>query len=265
MTVSSIFNASAAPGWAWVAGASEGLGLAFAEVLAERGHDLVLIARRAALLDQAAATLSATYGVRVVTHAEDLGVDSIGASLQRWVEETPPQLAVYNAASVPVGDFIEQSEDDLLNVVRVNVRAPLLFARTIGRSMAQRGGGGLLLMSSLAGFQGSPRIAAYAASKAFNTVLAEGLWHELRPRGVRVSVCCAGAIRTPGFAQTSGRDAPGTLDAREVAISALNGLGKGPRSVPGWINRIAALVVGRWLPRRAAIGIMAGAAGDLKS
>ncbi|HEY5646140.1 MAG TPA: SDR family NAD(P)-dependent oxidoreductase [Pseudomonadales bacterium] len=248
-----------------MAGASEGLGLAFAEVLAERGYDLLLIARRAALLDRAATRLSAAHGVTVATRAADLGDATIGESLRRWLLEAPPSLAVYNAASVPVGELIEQSEDDLLDVVRVNVRAPLVFARAVGRSMADRGGGGLLLMSSLAGFQGSPRIAAYAASKAFNTVLAEGLWHELRPRGVRVSVCCAGAIRTPGFAHASGRDAPGTLDARAVAMDALDGLGRGPRSVPGWINRIAALVVGRWLPRRAAIGIMAGAAGDLQS
>ncbi|MBK7408914.1 MAG: SDR family NAD(P)-dependent oxidoreductase [Saprospirales bacterium] len=65
--------------------------------------------------------------------------------------------------------------------------------------MIARGSGGIVLMSSLAGSQGSPKIATYAASKAFNTILAEGLWEELRDKGIDVVASCAGAIRTPGY------------------------------------------------------------------
>lgn len=253
------------PGWAWVAGASEGLGLAFAEELAERGYDLVLIARRGAILQRLGTTLAERCGVQVVTHAQDLAAETIGAEFRRWAEATPPQLAVYNAAYAPVGAFTAQSDEDLLRVLSVNVRGPLLFARILGGLMAARGSGQLLLMSSLAGLQGSPRVATYAASKAFNTVLAEGLWHELRARGVDVHVCCAGAIRTPAYLGASDHDAPGAMEARAVVRAALGGLGGGPRIVPGAINRLAELVVGRWLPRRSAIRIMSAATRDLRS
>lgn len=146
-----------------------------------------------------------------------------------------------------------------MRVIDTNARAPLLFAHALGGHMAATGSGALILMSSLAGLQGSPNLAAYAATKAFNIVLAEGLWHELRVRGVNVHVCCAGAVRTPGYAAASGREAPGTLDAEAVARAALDHISRGPRVTPGWINRLAALVVGRWLPRRLAISTMANA------
>jgi short-subunit dehydrogenase len=122
-----------------------------------------------------------------------------------------------------------------------------------------------VLMSSMAGNQGTARIAAYAASKAFNRVLAEGLWEELAPRGIDVIACCAGAVRTPGYANTAGRDAPGTLDADRVAERTLAALGRGPIVIPGFVNRLAAALMGRILPRRAAIRIMAGTTRRLSS
>lgn len=113
-------------------------------------------------------------------------------------------------------------------------------------------------MSSLAGSQGSPNIAAYAATKAFNTILAEGLWKELKPRGVDVLACLAGAILTPGYEQAEGaKPAPGTMQAAEVAEQTLNALGGGPIIVPGAVNKVGRFVLTRLLSRRAAIAIMA--------
>lgn len=249
--------------WAWVAGASEGLGLAFAELLAARGHSLVLIARRGALLEAAAARIEAHHSVRVVVHAADVAADDFAGHLHAWCRETPPAIAVFNAAYAPIGELVGMSETDLVRVIDTNARAPLLFAHILGGHMAAAGSGALILMSSLAGLQGSPNVTAYAATKAFNIVLAEGLWHELRARGVNVHVCCAGAVRTPGYGNASTREAPGTLDAELVARAALDHVGRGPRVTPGWINRVAALVVGRWLPRRLAVATMANATRDL--
>jgi hypothetical protein len=129
--------------------------------------------------------------------------------------------------------------------------------------MATRGRGAIVLMSSMAGFQGSPRIATYAASKAFNTILGEGLWRELRPRGVDVLVSCAGAIRTPGYLKTVAKDAPGTLDPAVVAMRTLDALGHGPTVVPGAANQVARFVLGRILSRRAAVALMASSTRDL--
>ena len=112
-------------------------------------------------------------------------------------------------------------------------------------------------MSSLAGAMGSPKIATYAASKAFNTILAEGLWNELRKHGIDMLASCAGAIRTPGYKQAQNtKDAPGTLSANKVAEETLNALGKGPTTIPGFTNKLVNFLIGRLLPRKTAIAIM---------
>jgi short-subunit dehydrogenase len=113
-------------------------------------------------------------------------------------------------------------------------------------------------MTSLAGNQGSPYISAYAASKAFNRVLAEGLWYELKGAGVDVLACCAGAVRTPGYSgAAAGEDAPGTLGPSQVVEQALRALGRKPVVIPGRLNRVANAFMTRLLPRRRAIAIMA--------
>jgi short-subunit dehydrogenase len=130
--------------------------------------------------------------------------------------------------------------------------------------MMQNRRGGIVLMSSLAGAQGSPRLASYAATKAFNAVLAGGLWRELQPHGVDVIGCCAGAILTPGYQQAEGnKPAPGTMTAAAVAGQTLKALGKGPIVIPGGVNKIARFVLTRLLTRKAAIGIMSKNTGGL--
>jgi short-subunit dehydrogenase len=243
--------------WAVVAGASEGLGAAFAEALAARGVNLCLVARRTELLERLAERLRASRGIDVRIAACDLARPDLADTLEQITSNLEIGLGIYNAAYAPVGAFAEQKLENLLRIIDVNVRGPVVFARTLAPKMAERGRGGLILMSSLAGLQGAPRIAAYAASKAFNSILGEGLWAELKPKGVDVVVACAGAIRTPGYAKTVKRDAAGVMDARAVAEETLNGLGRGPVVVPGRFNRFARFMMSRVLSRRAAISAMA--------
>jgi short-subunit dehydrogenase len=261
--IASIAFASKYGPWAIVAGASEGLGAAFAEALAERGLNLLLLARRGDHLQAIADRLRAGSRVQVRVDVCDLARADLPKAIEAATADLDIGLAVYNAAYVPVGDLIGRSIDDLLQVIDVNVRGPLVLVRALAPKMVQRGRGGIVLMSSLAGDQGAPRIATYAASKAFNTVFGQGLWKELAPRGVDVVVCCAGAIRTPGYATTAGKDAPGTLNADDVANQALDALGRGPVVVPGAINRVARFVLGRALPRRTALSIFARSTQEL--
>jgi len=249
--------------WAVVAGASEGLGAAFAQSLAERGLNLLLLARRADLLESVAADLRKAHAIEVRAHAADIAHPDFATSFAAITADLDIGLGIYNAAFAPVGEMHTRPLDDLLRVVDVNIRGPLIFARTLAPKLVARRRGGLALMSSLAGFQGAPRIATYAASKAFNTILGEGLWSELKPHGVDVLVSTAGAIRTPGYAATAKGDAPGTLDARDVAEQSLAALGNGPTVIPGTTNRVARFVLGRLLPRRTAIGIFARSTKDL--
>jgi uncharacterized protein len=251
--------------WALVAGASQGLGAAWARGIAARGVNVVLAARRRELLEPLAQDLRARYGVEVRFLDGDLADRSFVDRLAQETSHLELGLLVYNAAYAPVGDFAAQDPDALSRLVDVNVRAPALLARAAAARMAARGRGGMIFMSSLAGNQGSPRLAAYAASKAFNRILAESLWKELKPRGIDVMVCLGGAIRTPGYLGTAGKEAPGTMDPEVVAETALRALGRGPIVIPGLVNRIAFTFMGRLLPRRAAIGIMAGSTGGLSS
>ncbi len=172
-------------------------------------------------------------------------------------------LLVYNAAHSPIGEFVTLPDSDLERVVDVNVRAPLLLIRALLPPMLDRGRGGVILMSSLAGMVGAPRVAPYAASKAFNRILAQALWYEMKGRDIDMLACCAGATRTPGYANASDQDAPGTLDPEDVAEQALRALGRRPMMVPGRVNRLADFFLNRLLSRKAAVTIMGASTSGL--
>lgn len=242
---------------ALVIGGSEGLGAAWAERLAVRGLDLVLVARRQEPLDSLAADLRSRHGVAVETLAGDLRspdwLDDAGGPLQ----ERQIGMVVANAAVAPTGPFLDSDADQLAAAVEVNCLGNLRVVRRLLPPMVERGRGGLVLMSSVAGLQGAPGLATYAATKAFLTTLGEGLWAELSPHGVDVLACVAGAVATPGYGAATISRAPGTLDAAKVVDSALASLGRRPRVVPGRLNRAAEVILQRLLSRRAAVGLMA--------
>jgi len=242
--------------WAIVAGASEGLGAAFAEGLAKRGLNLILIARRLDKLEELAYQLNTTYSVEVEVYSLDLADFK---AVKNLVSHLPQSigLLVYNAAYAPIGYFENISEEDLGKIVDVNIKTPLLLTKLLSAKMIENGQGGIVLMSSLAGAQGSPKIATYAASKAFNAIFAEGLWLELKKLGIHVLASCAGAISTPGYKKAQNtKDAPGTLTATQVADATLKSLGNGPTVIPGFTNKLAHFFMNRIFPRKWAISIM---------
>jgi short-subunit dehydrogenase len=245
--------------WAVVAGASEGLGEAYATQLAALGLHLVLIARRGPILDSLAARLASQHGVRTRTLALDLARADAGTAVEEATGDLEVGLLVYNAARSVIGPFLDRPLQDHLDELAANTRAPMTLAFTLGRRMVERGHGGIILMSSLASSQGSPLTANYAATKAYNRILAEGLWDELRRQGVDVLACLAGATRTPGYIASAPKRAgmaSATMTPRAVAAEALAALGHRPFVIPGRGNRFAGFVMQRLLPRRTAIGIM---------
>ena len=245
--------------WALVAGASDGLGAAFGRALAARGLDVVLVARRASRLERLADEIRAEHGVEARAVVQDLAVPDLVASLGAATAELEIGLVVYNAGLSIIGPFLDQPIENHLETLRVNCRGPLALAHHFGRPMARRGRGGIVLMSSLAGFQGSALVATYSASKAFDLVLGESLWEELRGRGVDVLSCCAGATRTPNYVASRPRrgrvDAP-EMEPEEVASEALAALGSRASLVAGSTNRLLGLVMHRLLPRSVAVRIM---------
>jgi short-subunit dehydrogenase len=249
--------------YALVAGGSYGLGCAWTEALARRGLNLVIIARDRNKLDDEAKRLSEQYSVDVKTLALDLA-DFERAKIQIGQLNVSIGLLVYNAAFAPIGLFETKSEDDLSRAAAVNVRTPLLLVKLLSENMIQNKRGGIILMSSLAGTQGSPKLAVYSATKSFNAILAEGLWKELKPYGIDVTGCVAGAILTPGYQQAEKtKPAPGSMAAKDVAEQTLNALGKGPIFVPGAMNKFARFLFMRLLSRKNAINFMGKNTGSL--
>ncbi len=242
--------------WAMVAGASSGLGAEFARQLAARGLNVLLVARRAELLETLAAGLRAQHRVEVRVASIDLGAPDLLERARAATDGIEIGLLVYNAALSLIGPFLEQPLADKLRVIDVNCRGPLILADEFGRRMVARGRGGILLMSSLAGSRGAPLVATYAATKAFNLVLAEGLWDELGARGVDVLACRAGATRTEAYVDSAPEGKLPVMECAPVVTQALAALGRRPSMVPGWLNRLGDFFLSRLLTRRASIRVM---------
>lgn len=243
--------------WALVAGASEGIGEAFAHALAARGHDLILLARRESVLETTAAAVRQKYARQVVTASVDLGAEGFLDRVKPLLEGRPPEVVVWNAAASPIGSFLKQTAAQTVPAVMVNCRGPVELCHLVLPGMVERKRGAVVLMSSLTAYQGTAYTAVYGATKAFNLSLAEALWAELRGTGVEVMACCAGPTRTPGYTKSMPDGAPGELDAAQVAEEALRALGSGPAMTPGLFNTFVSFFLRRMLPRRAAISIMA--------
>ena len=132
--------------------------------------------------------------------------------------------------------------------------------------MAGRGKGGILVMSSLSGFWGSPYVVVYGATKAFLLTLAEGLSKELGDKGVSVTVCAAGPILTPNYiASKPPGSGPSAIEMtpEAVARAALAGLGRKPLVVPGGLNKFARFLMGRVMSRKAATRMLGNSTGKM--
>jgi hypothetical protein len=246
--------------WALVAGGSVGLGGEFAAQLAARGINLILVARRPEPLEECAAPLRAAHGVEIRTVSADLGRPDLLDALRPALAGLEIGLLVYNAAISPVGRFLEQELAEKLHALDVNCRAPLMLAHELGRQMAARHRGGIILVSSLSALQGSALIATYAATKAYGYILGEGLWDELREHGVDVLAFLAGATRTPNYEASNPkpatRFAPAVMEPAAVVAEALATLGRQPSGIAGRANRLASFVMTRLMPRKVAVETM---------
>lgn len=242
--------------WALIAGASEGLGAEFAAQLAARGLNLLLIARRAGVLDEVGARLRSEHAVEVRTLSLDLAREDLAAVVSEATRDLEIGLLVYNAAVSMIGPYFDIALEDHLREVAVNCRAPLTLAYLLGLPMIKRKRGGILLMSSLGGAQGTAMIVNYTATKAYNRLLAEGLWDELRGQGVDVLACCPPAVSTPGYLASAPKGPMAVMTPGAVVSETLAALGKGPVIIPGWTYRLANVFMQRVLPRASTIKLM---------
>ena len=245
---------------ALIAGASEGIGAAFASYLAARGMNLVLIARRKEPLDKFAAALRSQFKVDISCICCDLADAHATQYVREQLNDKEISVLVYNAALSHIGAFEEKSVEVNTRIAQANMITPMNMFQVFGEAMIKKGKGALIIMASLAGFQGSGFLSVYAATKAFDRVLAESLWYEWKNKGVDVIACCAGATSTPNFIKTNpGKKdffAPKVQTPEAVVNECFQKLGKVPSFVSGTGNKFATFIMQKILPRKLAIKIM---------
>lgn len=230
--------------WGLLLGASDGVGEALARGLAARGLHLVLVARRAAPLEALAASLGREYGVSARPLPCDLGRPQAATEIAAACADLEVGTLIYCAGADPeILPLRERRLADLRALVERNCQTPLALCHHFLPPMADRGRGAVVLLSSGAGLQGIANLGAYAASKAFDLVLAETLWAEFAPQGVDVLAAVLGTTDTPAYRRTLARQGlapeqvPGLMPADEAAEEILAHLGDGPVFYVGEAHR----------------------------
>ena len=223
--------------WAVVTGASDGIGQAFARSLAAEGLNLVLVARREAALASLASELQAAHGVQCRVVALDLAALAASQQLADATADLDVGLLVAAAGFGTSGPLLEAGLAPEAEMADLNCRAVMAQAWHFGHRMARRGRGGVVFMSSLLAFHGTPRAAHYAATKAYVQTLAEGLRVEWAPLGVDVIASAPGPIRS-GFAARANMRMAQALPAEVVARVTLRALGRRTTVRPGWLSKV---------------------------
>jgi len=240
--------------WAVVTGASDGIGKAFAEMLAQSGFNLVVAARRGDTLATLATHLSGVHGVEVRPVACDLGRPEGLAILEDATKTLDAGLLVASAGFGTSGPFLHSVLSIELGMIDVNCRAITALAYTFGNRFVRRSGGAIVLLSSLVAFQGVPGAANYAATKAYVQTFAEGLRQELSSAGVDVLAVAPGPVRS-GFGQRANMQMGMAQTPGEVARGALRALGSRGTVRPGFLAQFLELSL-KPLPRWGRVRVM---------
>jgi short-subunit dehydrogenase len=251
---------------ALVTGASEGIGRELARVFASQGFDVVVVARRAALLEALAEELSAGHGVRAVPIALDLAKPDAPRLLFERTEQLGLRVdaLVNNAGVMEFGAFAETPLDRLLAMPALNASVLVALTRLFLPPMLEARRGRILNLGSTGSFAPMPSLAVYAATKAFILSFSEALAEELLGTGVSVTCCCPGFTETRMASQIDGVErlkgvAP-LMDPAEVARDAYQACMRGDvLRVPGVANQL--LIGALSLPPRAVVRWLGGAIG----
>jgi short-subunit dehydrogenase len=245
--------------WAIVTGASSGIGEELARQLAVLKMNVVLVARRRERLEALGAELAKTHGIATRIVELDLGSDDACDALVEATRDLEIGLLVNNAGIGMKGEFAALDRAGQTHMLALNCRAPLELTHAFLPQMIARKRGGVIVVSSTAGFQALPISAAYSATKAFATLFAEALAEELRPHGVHVLALCPGPTDTEGPRRTGvdpSKVPVKMMHPRDVAKAGLDALGQRAIEVPGFTNQLIYCLV-KFLPR-ALVTRMAG-------
>lgn len=241
--------------WALVTGASSGFGIDFAHLLAERGANLVLVARRAEPMHDLSAQLEKQYAIQVRVLSRDLSNENAAFELKQTLdaENIHIHTLINNAGFGLFGEFLQQPFSKTEEMLQLNMLSLSALTHVFAQEMKARGGGNILLVASIGAYQATPTYAAYSASKAYVLLFGEALHHELAPYNIKLSVLSPGITAT-SFLQVSGQKATlyqrmVMMESKPVAAIGLNAMFSGKASVvPGLINKLT-IFANRLTPR----------------
>ncbi|GLX15442.1 SDR family oxidoreductase [Pseudomonas straminea] len=212
-----------------ITGASSGIGAVYAQRFAQRGHDLVLVARDQARLESLASRLRAEHGVAVDILRADLSqADDTRLVEKRLREDARIGVLINNAGIAQSGSFVEQAGDAIERLITLNTTALARLANAIAPRLAQAGGGSIVNIGSVVGLAPELGMTVYGASKAFVLFLSQGLSLELNPKGVYVQAVLPAATRTEIW-ERAGMDINAIaelMDVNELVDAALVGFDK---------------------------------------
>jgi len=215
-----------------VTGASRGLGAAYAQELAARGWNLLLVGRDQARLERLAADLTSRHGTRAAVAVLDLSTAEAAQRLYVAAREQGQavDLLINNAGFGLYGEFVDIPMPSLQAMLRVHVNTVVESMRLFLPSMVERRAGSIINVASLAGFFAVPYFAEYGATKSFLIAFSQAVAEEVRPFGVRIQACCPGKTKTD-FHATAGhetRNVLGTRTPAAVVRRSLSALERGP-------------------------------------
>jgi short-subunit dehydrogenase len=219
-------------GTALITGASTGIGAIYADRLAHRGYDLILVARDAAKMEAVAVRLRAETGNAVEVFPADLSVHANVMKIQDRLASDPTITMLVNNAGISLnGSLLENGPFELERLIAVNITAPTLLAAAAGRAFVKRKTGTIVNIASVLAVAPELLDSVYSGSKAFLLNLSIGLAEKVKGAGVRVQAVLPGATRTEIW-ERSGKDVdvlmPGmVMDAGDLVDAALVGLDNG--------------------------------------
>lgn len=242
--------------WALVTGASSGLGVDFAADLAERGANVILVARREDRLRQVQSDLQTKYGVKVEIVVMDLGKKDAPEALYAEMKEKGLQvdILINNAGFGAYGYFVDLEWERERQMLELDILTLVHLTKIFVREMKARNYGYILQIASVGAYQPSPYYATYAAAKSFVLHFGEALNYELRDTKVKVSVLSPGITATEFLAVAGQKPSLyqrlAMMQSRKVAQIGIKAMLKGkPSTVPGLLNALTIFSV-RLMPRR---------------
>jgi uncharacterized protein len=259
--------------WALVAGASEGIGAAYARAMARRGLNVVLLARRQSVLEDVAEGIRGETGVETRVAPVDLSGEHAVARTVEATSGIDVGMLMYCAGADPnYQPFLDNPIEVALSMVKRNCVVPMALCHHFAGPMVARGKGGIVLVSSGAGLAGGPNMVAYGATKAFDIVMAEALWTEVHERGVDVLGLVLGVTDTPALRrllaqrgviqEDDGAPIPGAVTAEDTVDEAIANLSNGPTWFVGEQMRQGARQLGA-MDRNDAVRLLVQSAGGI--